>query len=160
MPLPDEMPDIQRYFRDEAARLNKLQPGLSRTIQNGDKLETETADSTDWLKEFESFLLIDPSLEKYANAFEKSVDSGRDIVIIRFIARDTNTDIQEISMTRRKARMELLEIKTKERSWAADRDRWLSYQPGRGYRIVVREDYFWSSPGTTEIFATFNNAEF
>jgi hypothetical protein len=56
--------------------------------------------------------------------------------------------------------LEIIQVSTRERSWIVDRDKVLTYQPGRGYRIEVKEDYLWNSPTTTEIFVVFSKAEF
>lgn len=158
--LPEGFTDVQQYFTAEAKRLDRIQPGLQKTIQMGEDVNSTEADSVSWSAEFEPFLQVDPAMARYRNAFEKSQDSGNGISILRFFAKDTLCDIQEVTTTHKKGRLELLEIRTRERSWAVDRERWMSYQPGRGYRIVVTEDYIWSGKRSTEIFATFRNAEF
>jgi hypothetical protein len=90
----------------------------------------------------------------------RKVDSSGKLELTTFTGKDSTLEIQRVFATRVGGRLELLQISTRERSWIVNRDKELTYQPGRGYRIEVKEDYLWSSPSTTEIFVVFKNPEF
>ncbi len=152
--------DLTDWFIAEAKRLNALQPGIVKNIQRGEKLETIEADSLNWNDEFAPFLALNNATAKYSNQFEKKVDTSGPLEMITYTCKDTTLEIQQVFTTRAGGRLEIIQVTTRERSWIVDRDKVLTYQPGRGYRIEVKEDYLWNSPTTTEIFVVFSKAEF
>lgn len=157
---PQGMMDLSGWFAAEAKRLNEVQPGIVKNIQRGEKLETIESDSLNWNEEFAPFLAINNATAKYKNNFVRKVDSSGKLELTTFTGKDSTLEIQRVFATRVGGRLELLQISTRERSWIVNRDKELTYQPGRGYRIEVKEDYLWSSPSTTEIFVVFKNPEF
>ncbi len=154
------MLDLADWFTAEAKRLNISQPGIVKNIQKGEELETIEADSLNWEKEFAPFLALNNATVRYSNNFVKRTDTSGVLEMITYTSKDTTLEIQEVMTTRVKGRLEMIQAKTRERSWIVDRDKVLTYQPGRGYRIEVKENYLWNSPATTEIFVVFNKAEF
>ena len=158
--LQSGMPDLKTFFTGQIRQLTVEQPGLDKTISQGDDISSFTADSLDWAAELQPFTTLDMSSASYQNAFDINTDSNERLSIIRFTAKDTMLEIQEISITRRNRNVEMMEIKTRKRSVWVDRDQVLSYLPGKGYNISITEDYIWSSPRTTDIMATFKRQHF
>lgn len=140
--------------------LTANQPGLDKTISQGDDITSFTADSLDWAAELQPFTALDMSSAAYQNAYDVNTDSNERLSITRFTAKDTTLEIQEISITRRNQNVEMMEIKTRKRSIWVDRDQVLSYLPGKGYNLRIAEDYIWSSPRITEIMATLKRQQY
>ena len=137
-----------------------MQPGLEKTIAVGEEVASFSADSLDWATELQPFTALDMSSAVYQNAFTANTDSNELLSISRYAAKDTTLEIQEISITRRNKNLEMMEIKTRKRSVWVNRDQVLSYLPGKGYNIMITEDYIWSSPKRTEIMGTFKLQQF
>lgn len=154
------MMDLAQWFGAEAKRLNQVQPGIVKNIQQGEKLETIEADSLNWTEEFAPFLALNNATARYQNMFVRKVDSSGPLEMITYTCKDSTLEIQQVFTTRVGGRLEIIQVTTRDRSWIVDRDKVLTYQPGRGYRIEVRENYIWNSPTNTEIFVVFNKAEF
>ena len=153
------VPDIKAYFTEEIKRMNQTQPGLVKNIAVGDEVNTISADTLDWNKELMAFLALNAALPNDHQAFFAVVDSNQTLKMERFIAKDTAVEIQEITKTLKGGKLEMLEIKTKKRSVWVDRDQVLAYLPGKGYNILIQENYLWASPQKTEIFATIKRQE-
>jgi len=158
--LQSGLPDIKVYFQEEIKKLSADQPGLDKTISIGDEIAAFSEDSLDWATELLPFTALDMISASYSQAFNVTADSNERLSITRFSAKDTALEIQEISLTRRNYNLEMMEIKTRKRSMWVDRDQVLSYLPGKGYNIMITEDYIWSSPKRTEIMGTFKRQQF
>lgn len=154
------LPDIKVYFQEEIKKLSADQPGLDKTISMGDEIAAFSEDSLDWATELLPFAALDMISASYSQAFNVTADSNERLSITRYSAKDTALEIQEISLTRRNYNLEMMEIKTRKRSMWVDRDQVLSYLPGKGYNIMITEDYIWSSPKRTEIMGTFKRQQF
>lgn len=158
--LQDGLPDLKTFFEGQIRKLTVEQPGLEKTIAMGEEVASFSADSLDWATELQPFTALDMHSAAYQNAFDVNTDSNERLSITRFSAKDTTLEIQEISITRRNKNVEMMEIKTRKRSVWVDRDQVLSYLPGKGYNVSIKEDYIWSSPRTTDIMATFKRQQF
>ncbi|MEY4002132.1 MAG: hypothetical protein RIT07_174 [Bacteroidota bacterium] len=158
--LQKGMPDLKAFFQNEVNKLTTMQPGLEKTIAVGEEVASFSADSLDWATELQPFMALDMSSAVYQNAFTANTDSNELLSISRYAAKDTTLEIQEISITRRNKNLEMMEIKTRKRSVWVNRDQVLSYLPGKGYNIMITEDYIWSSPKRTEIMGTFKLQQF
>lgn len=158
--LQSGMPDFKLFFQKEIKKLSADQPGLDKTISEGEDITSFTADSLDWSAELRPFTSLDMSSAAYQNAFDVITDSNERLTITRFTAKDSTLEIQEISITHRIKNLEMMEIKTRKRSVWVDRDQVLSYLPGKGYNVNIMENYVWSSPRITEIMGTFKRQQY
>jgi len=158
--LQSGMPDLKTFFEEQIRMLTVEQPGLDKTIGMGDDVASFSADTVDWAVELRPFTSLDMTSAAYQNAFDVNTDSNERLSIIRFTAKDTTLEIQEISITRRNKNVEMMEIKTRKRSVWVDRDQVLSYLPGKGYNVSITEDYIWSSPRRTEIMGTLKRQQY
>lgn len=144
--------DISKYFNGQIQILNTKKPVFYKTVVvNGEPLNQEW-DTVNWEKELEIFKTIDINKESLKGKYAMETDSSGPLVIQRFYTWDSALDVQEISITRVKDEIQLIEAKLRKRSLIVDRDMLLSYQPLKGYGIKMNEDYIWSKPGTHEIF--------
>lgn len=152
--------DVQGFVFSEIQRLNKIKPGLTKTIVvNNNDPETVALDSADWSKELQFFNTIDLNRENLKNQYDTASDGNKNLLIKRFTAKDSTLAVQEVEITYDKGKVVLLTAVTKKRSWIVDRDSKYSYQPGNGYSLTVKEDFFWKKPGTTEIFVQIKNPD-
>ena len=152
------------FAQTEIAWLQKVQPGMTKTVTEGEKVETESIDTLDWNNELEAirtwsvFALSKKS--KTQPAFDTTIDESGPLKIERMNARDTAAELQELMVTYRKGKIEIMQWTVIQRSWFMDRDLRISFQPRKGYGIQVRENAIWSSEKSYEIYIEINNSDF
>jgi hypothetical protein len=123
----------QIYISSQIDTLTKANPSLIKTINQGEEVETLKMDSVNWANELGGFLNIDFSKESAKNKYAINTDSAGKISMIGFFAKDTNAYIQSFEVTRIDSKIDLLQWKTKTRSFLIDRDQVLAYQPGKDF---------------------------
>jgi|APGre2960657468_1045069.scaffolds.fasta_scaffold05909_3 hypothetical protein len=153
-----------RFAQNEIDWLQKVQPGMTKTVNEGEKVETESLDSLDWNNELEAirtwsvFALTKKS--KTQPAYDTMIDESGALKIVRMNARDTAAELQELMVTYRKGEIEIMQWTVIQRSWFMDRDLRISFQPRKGYGIRVIENAIWSSEKSYEIYIEINNSDF
>jgi hypothetical protein len=155
-----QYPDLKNYFKSEASVLDSLDPAAHVTVVENDEPVDKKYDSMDWKKELSIFEILDLAAEGNRDKFLVSVDSNARLRITHYSAVDTAQEIQSVSITELDGKTDLVEAFLKKRSFVVDRDTRLSYQPGKGYGIQVRENYIWSKPGSKEIFVEIESGNF
>ena len=137
---------------------------MTKTVTEGEKVETESIDTLDWNNELEAirtwsvFALSKKS--KTQPAFDTTIDESGPLKIERMNARDTAAELQELMVTYRKGKIEIMQWTVIQRSWFMDRDLRISFQPRKGYGIQVKENAIWSSEKSYEIYIEINNSDF
>jgi hypothetical protein len=153
-----------RFAQNEIAWLQKVQPGITKTVTEGEKVEAESIDTLDWNNELEAirtwsvFALSKKS--KIQPAYDTTIDESGPLKIERMNARDTAAELQELMVTYRKGKIEIMQWTVIQRSWFMDRDLRISFQPRKGYGIQVKENAIWSSEKSYEIYIEINNSDF
>ena len=153
-----------RFAQNEIDWLQKVQPGITKTVTEGEKVETEFLDSLDWNNELEAirtwsvFALAKKS--KTQPAYDTTIDESGALKIVRMNARDTAAELQEFMVTYRKGKIEIMQWTVIQRSWFMDRNLRISFQPRKGYGIQVIENAIWSSEKSYEIYIEINNSDF
>lgn len=150
----------QKYMLTEIDGLTKANPKLTKTVNLGEEVETRELDSVNWFNELAGFLAIDFTKEKGRTQYTSSVDSNGRISMTSYYAKDTNALLQSFVITRINGQIDLLTWTTKLRSLMMDREQELAYQPGKGYRINIKENSMWGSPRRIEIFGDIHKKEF
>ncbi len=150
----------QKFILQEIDSLTKQNPKLTKTINLGNEVDTKVLDSVDWFNELLGFLAIDFSKEQQRTKYLSSLDSNGKIAMTSYYAQDTNALLQTFVVTRINGKVDLLVWTTKLRSFMMDRQQELAYQPGKGYRMNIKENSLWGSPRTIEIFGDIHNKEF
>ncbi len=153
-----------RFAQNEIDWLQKVQPGITKTVTECEKVETEFLDSLDWNNELEAirtwsvFALAKKS--KTQPAYDTTIDESGALKIVRMNARDTAAELQEFMVTYRKGKIEIMQWTVIQRSWFMDRNLRISFQPRMGYGIQVIENAIWSSEKSYEIYIEINNSDF
>ena len=159
-----EPDSIVRFAQNEIAWLQKMQPGMTKTVTEGETVETETMDSLDWNNELEAIrtwsVYAISKKSKMQPAYDTTIDESGPLKIARMNARDTAAELQELMVTYRKGKIELLQWTVIQRSWFMDRDLRISFQPRKGYGIQVKENAIWASEKSYEIYIEINNSDF
>jgi hypothetical protein len=93
-------------------------------------------------------------------AYDTTMDESGPLKIVRMNARDTSVELQELMVTYRKGKIELMQWTVIQRSWFMDRDLRISFQPRKGYGIQVNENAIWASEKSYEIYIEINNSDF
>jgi hypothetical protein len=155
-----ESDSFVRFARNEIMWLQKIQPGMRKTVTSGEDVSTETLDSVEWSNELEMIRSWSVSEYRKKHTYDETVDSAGSLMIVRYNAQDTLAELQELMVTYRKGKIDLMQWDIKQRSWYMDRDLRVSFQPRKGYGVRVSENAVWASPRAYEIFAEINNKEF
>ena len=155
-----ESDSFVRFAQNEILWLQKIQPGMRKTVTSGEDVSTETLDSVEWSNELEMIRSWSVSEYRKKHTYEETVDSAGSLMIVRYNAQDTLAELQELMVTYRKGKIDLMQWDIKQRSWYMDRDLRVSFQPRKGYGVRVSENAVWASPRAYEIFAEINNKEF
>ncbi len=153
-----------RFAQNEIAWLQKAQPGMTKTVTEGEKVETESIDTLDWNNELEAIrtwsVYAISKKSKMQPAYDTTIDESGPLKIERMNARDTAAELQELMVTYRKGKIEIMQWTVIQRSWFMDRDLRISFQPRKGYGIQVKENASWSSEKSYEIYIEINNSDF
>ncbi len=155
-----ESDSFVRFAQNEILWLQKTQPGMRKTVTSGEDVSTETLDSIEWSNELEMIRSWSVSEYRKKHTYDETVDSAGSLMIVRYNAQDTLAELQELMVTYRKGKIDLMQWDIKQRSWYMDRDLRVSFQPRKGYGVRVNENAVWASPRAYEIFAEINNKEF
>jgi hypothetical protein len=155
-----ESDSFVRFAQNEISWLQKIQPGMRKTVTSGEDVSTETLDSVEWSNELEMIRSWSVSEYRKKYTYDETVDSAGSLMIVRYNAQDTLAELQELMVTYRKGKIDLMQWDIKQRSWYMDRDLRVSFQPRKGYGVRVSENAVWASPRAYEIFAEINNKEF
>ena len=155
-----ESDSFVRFAQNEIMWLQKIQPGMRKTVTSGEDVSTETLDSVEWSNELEMIRSWSVSEYRKKYTYDETVDSAGSLMIVRYNAQDTLAELQELMVTYRKGKIDLMQWDIKQRSWYMDRDLRVSFQPRKGYGVRVSENAVWASPRAYEIFAEINNKEF
>lgn len=155
-----ESDSFVRFAQNEILWLQKIQPGMRKTVTSGEDVSTETLDSVEWSNELEMIRSWSVSEYRKKHTYDEIVDSAGSLMIVRYNAQDTLAELQELMVTYRKGKIDLMQWDIKQRSWYMDRDLRVSFQPRKGYGVRVSENAVWASPRAYEIFAEINNKEF
>ena len=155
-----ESDSFVRFAQNEILWLQKIQPGMRKTVASGEDVSTETLDSVEWSNELEMIRSWSVSEYRKKHTYDETVDSAGSLMIVRYNAQDTLAELQELMVTYRKGKIDLMQWDIKQRSWYMDRDLRVSFQPRKGYGVRVSENAVWASPRAYEIFAEINNKEF
>ena len=97
---------------------------------------------------------------KVQPAYDTTTDESGALKIVRMNARDSTNELQELMVTYRKGKIELMQWTVIQRSWYMDRDLRISFQPRKGYGVQVKENAIWSSEKSYEIYIEINNTDF
>ena len=155
-----ESDSFVRFAQNEILWLQKIQPGMRKSVTSGEDVSTETLDSVEWSNELEMIRSWSVSEYRKKHTYDETVDSAGSLMIVRYNAQDTLAELQELMVTYRKGKIDLMQWDIKQRSWYMDRDLRVSFQPRKGYGVRVSENAVWASPRAYEIFAEINNKEF
>lgn len=155
-----ESDSFVRFAQNEILWLQKIQPGMRKTVTSGEDVSTETLDSVEWSNELEMIRSWSVSEYRKKHTYDETLDSAGSLMIVRYNAQDTLAELQELMVTYRKGKIDLMQWDIKQRSWYMDRDLRVSFQPRKGYGVRVSENAVWASPRAYEIFAEINNKEF
>lgn len=117
--------------------------------------ESNYTDSIDWVKEYDGLLSVNFTKELAKSSYETleqtSRDSASGIYYLEKLAKDTNAYLQNLIVTKRQNKLQLISWKTKERSFLMDRDVQVGFTPGKGYIVRITENSLWSKPKNIQI---------
>lgn len=146
------------YFNEQIDSLLIMNMGLVRHTTEGELVDQIRYDSMTkpmWQKELHGFLNAPSVLTNDTQNFIISVDKTGKYEVTRYTAKDTLQSLQQWEQTRINGQIELITWQRRSRSLLMDRDVEMTYQPQKGYRMVMKENAAWAAPKQWEIFAEF-----
>jgi hypothetical protein len=158
--LPEEVVAMNDFVNKEIEKYKKTNTGITRHTTIGEEVTTLKMDTVDWGSELQVFKEIADNASCFCNGMSSSSDSLNRLVIKEWTTTDSLCGLQRFKMVSKNGKTELIEALTRTRSWTVDRDVLLSYQPDKGYRVMIYENNLWSKPSRKEIFAAFDNPDF
>ncbi|QEK50584.1 hypothetical protein FYC62_02055 [Pedobacter aquae] len=84
--------NLQKYFSEEAARLNKIKPGINKTVKHNHDSETQNIKVEDWIKELALFVESDINKVAWKNSYQKDSTSTS----ITYTAKEENLRTRKI----------------------------------------------------------------
>lgn len=165
--------DVSGYFNEQVKELQKLNPearkNISTTGMMPEKPELDTVDvgtekvtsidmqQADWAKEIKPFFDLEINKPAWEGKYTEDKDSSGTLQITTYYAKDSSMEIQQLSVTRNRGVITLITGFINKKSFIVDRTMRLSYMPGKGYGMMVQEDFVWSSPKAWEVFVEIKN---
>ena len=123
--------DIKGYFTAETARLNKVNPPVSKTITHNGVTEAKKVSIENWEQELESFTGGDINKPAWKNSYTISTGDG----ITLYKATEPGLKVREIIVKKDDDRVKWIVIYTKTENILYKNIEKLSYYPDSLYRI-------------------------
>jgi hypothetical protein len=129
--------DLSGYFKTEAARLQKANRAVVKTVYHNGVTETKTVHIGNW--EQELGLFIDADINK--PTWKSNYDVLDEDSVVRYTAKDSSVKVREILITRNKQKIRWLLIFTKTpKNNLYTTIQKLVYYPDSLYYISTRQD--------------------
>ncbi len=87
---------LNKYFKNEAAILNRLKPGLVKTISVSGKLQTKRPGSINWVNEFSLFTASDINKPAWIGKYRVDSNTSR----VTYTALDSNLKVRRIEINK------------------------------------------------------------
>lgn len=123
--------DLPKFFRNEVAALNALQPKIRKTVSKDNISETKQLVIADWNKELANFLTIDLNKPAYKGAFTK--DSSANGVRYTFI--DSTLDLSLVQVIYKADEPSTIIIKKSTKNLLYNTSEHLEYVKGERYSV-------------------------
>jgi hypothetical protein len=122
---------VKTYFQQEAARLQRLDPVIEKTVVVNGKAETKKLKITSWTKEFASFIDADINKRAWNGEFKKdNTDSVED-----YQSNNEKVPVKSVTIYKKDQQISGVVIVVKNQNYLYTSTDTLSYFPGRRYQV-------------------------
>lgn len=124
--------DISGFFKNEAERLNRTKPIISKSVEQNENKEKKTVQHIDWMSELALFLESDINKPSWKNSYDiNKTDSG-----VEYVAKDEELRTRRISITfNSQKRIKEVAIQNKTSNVLFSSTELLHYYPDSAYLI-------------------------
>lgn len=151
--------DVNGMLDSQISILTAGKTGVEKVVDRESEPEQQDQDSVKWKEELDIFRMLDLNKVGLEGKYDATSAKNGDLEISSWEAKDTNMEVQHLSVNLKKGKLQVLEGVIKIRSFMVDRDIRLNFMPGKGYGLKVSENYLWKKPSEYEIFATIKNPD-
>lgn len=128
--------NLQKYFSQEAARLNKAKPDINKTVKHNDASETQNIKVEDWAQELALFIESDINKVAWKNSYQKDSSSTK----IIYTAKEDNLRTRKIVMLLEGNKLSKISITNQTKNNLYHTKEELIYIPDSLYQIEKYQD--------------------
>jgi hypothetical protein len=148
--------DLKGYMQTQIDSLNRVSPGVHKTVILNGAAEEQTKRGLDFSEELQVFVAAD--INKPAWQEKYSVDSvrfGGKLEALRYFAIDSTLTVRELRIDFREGAVSRVFVQSLTGTVLSDGARELLYLPGEGYEIRTRQKSMAAKPVSVEISSVF-----
>ena len=128
--------NLQKYFSEEAARLNKTKPNINKTVKHNNASETQFIKINDWAQELALFIESDINKAAWKNSYQKDSTSTK----ITYTAKEENLRTRRIIILLKRNKLSKISITNQTKNNLYHTKEELIYIPDSLYQIEKYQD--------------------
>ncbi len=144
--------DLEGYFKKEAARLQKANPAINKTVMVGGKSETHQINIANWEKEFDLFIQADINKAAWRGAFNANGTNGNRI----YTSQSAKVPVKKLEVSFKHNKVSAIRIFVSNTNDLYTSSDSLSYYPDSLYQIKKTQKIRLSADKKYEITGKFN----
>lgn len=122
--------NIPQYFKQEIQKLEKLNPQVSKTVNNNDQKENRIVENVNWEKELAQFTTIDLNKNNFDSMTKDSVNK-----VVTYSLSNKNKDTLIVKVIYGEDEIQALDIKKRVNYILFSNDERLYYESGKKYLL-------------------------
>jgi hypothetical protein len=122
---------LKSYFQKEAARLQRLNPIVNKTVVANGKAETKHLKLRSWTRELSSFIDADINKRAWAGEFVKTVNDSTET----YLSKNEKVPVKKVTIYRTEKQVSGVEIIIKNANYLYTSTDTLSYYPNKRYEV-------------------------
>lgn len=127
--------DLKGYFAKEAVRLNKSNPGLTKTVMVNGAAETKQIRLGDWQKELAAFSDVDINRSAWAGLFSVTRNNEREL----YTSDDEKVPVKEVLVLKKDNKLYGIRVLVKNTNILYSSSDTLSYYPDSIYQVKKKQ---------------------
>lgn len=122
---------VKTYFQQEAARLQRLNPEIKKTVVVNGKAETKKLKIKAWTKEFASFIDADINKRAWTGEFKKEETDS----VEKYQSDNEKVPVKSLTIYKKDRQISGVVIVVKNENYLYTSTDTLSYFPGKNYEV-------------------------
>lgn len=127
--------DLKGYFAKEAVRLNKNNPGVTKTVVVNGASETKQIMLADWQKELAAFSDVDINRSAWAGLFSVKKDNDHEL----YTSDDEKVPVKEVLLFKKNKKLYGIRVLVKNTNILYSSSDTLSYYPDSIYEVKKKQ---------------------
>lgn len=144
--------DLEGYFKKEAARLQKANPAISKTVMVGGQSETRKITIANWEKEFDLFIQADINKAAWHGSFKATAVNGTQV----YTSQNAKVPVKKLEVRFRNNKVSAIRIFVRNTNDLYTSNDSISYYPDSLYQIKKTQQIRLSADKKYEITGKFN----